>query len=211
MISSVVRVSVRQQTQGLVADAFSSDLQQVRVSIKVLYRVPESSVISIYQQFAGNPFESLVAPRVQEALKEVTALESAEGIAKKREVVKAKTLELAKAKIGTTLFVEDIVIEDIALSKELENAIESKMVQEQEAAKAKFTQQQAEIEAKTAVIRAEGEAKAIAVRGAAIKANPGLVELMIAEKWDGKSPLVVGSSKGGANILLPINTKDSKE
>jgi prohibitin 2 len=204
--SDVVRISIRQETGALRADAFSSDLQQVGVNIKVLYRVPEASVVSIFQQYAGDPFTSLIAPRVQEALKEVTALESAEGIAKKRELVKAKTLELAKTKIGTILFIEDIVIEDISLSKELEDAIEAKMVQEQEAAKAKFTQQKAEIEAKTAVIRAEGEAKAIAVRGSAIRANPGLVDLMIAEKWDGKSPLVVGSSKGGANILLPIST-----
>jgi len=32
----------------------------------------------IYKQFAGDPFDSLIAPRVQEALKEVTALSTAE-------------------------------------------------------------------------------------------------------------------------------------
>lgn len=209
MISDVIRVSIRQQTQELPATAFSSDLQQINVRLKILYRIPEASVISIYQQYAGNPFDSLIAPRVQEALKEVTALESAEGIARKREVVKAKTLELAKNKVGKILYIEDVVIENIALSKELESAIEAKMVQEQEAAKAKFTQQKAEIEAQTAVIRAEGEAKAIAVRGEAIRANPGLIDLMIAEKWDGRTPLVVDSAKGGANILLPISNKES--
>ena len=208
MLSEVIRVSIRQQTQELQASAFSSDLQQINVRLKILYRIPEASVISIYQQYAGSPFDSLIAPRVQEALKEVTALESAEGIARKREAVKAKTLEFAKQKVGTILFIEDIVIENIALSQDLENAIEAKMVQEQEAEKAKFTQQQAEIEAQTAVIRAEGEAKAIAVRGAAIRANPGLIDLMIAEKWDGHTPLDVGSEKGGANILLPISPKE---
>jgi hypothetical protein len=30
---------------------------------------------------------------------------------------------------------------------------------------------------------------------------------MIAEKWDGRTPLVVDSAKGGANILLPISSK----
>jgi len=208
MISDVVRVSIRQQTQELQASAFSSDLQQINVRLKILYRVPEASVIAIFQQYAGNPFDSLIAPRVQEALKEVTALESAEGIARKREVVKAKTLEFAKQKVGSMLYIEDIVIENIALSQDLENAIEAKMVQEQEAEKAKFTQQKAEIEAQTAVIRAEGEAKAISVRGAAIRANPGLIDLMIAEKWDGHTPLVVDSAKGGANILLPISSKE---
>ncbi len=52
------------------------------------------------------------------------------------------------------LLVEDVVIQNIDLSHELETAIEAKMVQEQEAAKAKFTQQKAQIEADTVVIKA---------------------------------------------------------
>lgn len=204
-LSDVVRVSVRQITEGLEAQAFSADLQQVNTSLKILYRIPESSVVEIYQKYSGNPFDSLIAPRVQEALKEVTANESAEGIAKKRESVKAKTLELARQKVGTILVIEDIVIENVKLSPELEHAIEQKMVQEQEAAKAKFTKEKATIDAQTAIVKAEGEAKAIKVRGDAIRQNPGVVSLMIAEKWNGVSPLVVGSS--GGNILLPLNKK----
>lgn len=202
-ITDLTEVTTKQRTEGLQAAAFSSDLQTVDVHIKVLYRVPESSITTVFQQYAGNPFDSLIAPRVQEALKEVAAQESAEGIVKKREVIKTRTLELARQKVGTILVLEDIVIENIDLSKELETAIEAKMVQEQEAAKAKFTQQKAEIEAKTAVIRAEGEAKAIQVRGEAIRKNPSVIDLQIAEKWDGVAPLVVGGN--GANILLPIN------
>jgi prohibitin 2 len=100
------------------------------------------------------------------------------------------------------------VIQDVSLSKELESAIEAKMVQEQEAAKAKFIQQKAEIEANTAIIKAKGEAEAIRVRGRALQESPGLVQLQIVEKWNGISPLVVGGGQGsqGANILLPIGS-----
>jgi prohibitin 2 len=210
LISSVVKVSVRQQTESLEAASFSADLQQINVTLKVLYKIPESGVIQIYQQFAGSPFDSLIAPRIQEALKEATALESAEGIVKKREILKMKTLDAAKKKIGDMLIIEDIVIENVTLSKELEAAIEAKMVQEQEAAKANFTKQKAMIDAQTVAIKAEGEAQAIRKRGDAIRANPGVIELMIAEKWDGVSPLVVGSTSG-ANIMLPINTKAKQE
>lgn len=205
-VSEVVRVSIRQTTEGVTAQAFSSDLQTVGMQLKVLYRIPESSVISIYQQYAGNPFESLIAPRVLEALKETTATSTAEGMAKNREQVKVKTLEIARKKIGEILFIEDVVLENIDLSDELENAIEQKMVQEQEAAKAKFTKEKAEIDAQTAVIRAEGEAQAIRKRGDAIRQNPGVVELMIAEKWNGVAPLVVGDGKN-SNIMLPIGGK----
>ena len=205
-VSQVVKIPIRQITKTLPAECYSSDLQQVNVQLRVLYRIPESSVVKIYQDYAGDPFDTLIAPRIQEALKEVTALQSAEQIVKQREGIKTRTLEASRLKVGNQfLLIEDLVIENISLSRELENAIESKMVQEQEAAKARFTQQKAEIEAQTAIVRARGEAEAIRIRGEAIRANPGLVQLQIVEKWDGKAPLVVGGSNGeGANILLPI-------
>jgi len=206
LITTVVPVSVRQQTRTVRTECYSSDLQQITVEIRVLYRVPEASVVKIFQDFAGDPFDSLIAPRVAEALKEVTAQQSAEQVVKKREEIKAKALSGGRAKIGDILVVEDLVIQDVSLSKELEAAIESKMVQEQEAAKAKFTQQKTEIEANTAIIKAKGEAEAIRVRGRALQDSPGLVQLQIVEKWNGISPLVVGQGSG-ANILLPIDTK----
>jgi prohibitin 2 len=201
-------VLVRQQTRDLPAECYSSDLQQVNMQLRVLFRIPEASVVRIYQDFAGDPFDSLVAPRVQEALKEVTALQSAEQIVRQRETIKNRALEAARAKIDSLLIIEDIVLEDITLSRELESAIESKMVQEQEAAKARFTQQKAQIEADTAIIRAKGEAEAIRIRGQALQDTPGLIQLQIVEKWDGRSPLVIGSGGdegSGTNFILPLN------
>lgn len=207
-VTHVINVPVRQLTRPLPAECYSSDLQQVNMALRVLYRIPESSVVKIYKEYAGDPFDSLIAPRVQEALKEVTALQSAEQIVKKREEIKIRTLAAAREKVGGLLNVEDIVLENITLSKELETAIESKMVQEQEAAKARFTQQKAQIEADTAIIRAKGEAESIRIRAEAIRDNPGLIQLQIVEKWDGRSPLVIGGGTeaggGGANILLPL-------
>lgn len=203
LVSKVIEVSIQQQTRELIAECYSSDLQQVNANLKVLYRLPEENVVALYQQYAGNPFEALVAPRVAEAIKEITALQNAESIVKNREKIKVATLEAARLKVGDLVSLEDIVIENVSLSAELEAAIESKMVQQQEAAKAEFTKQKAKTEAETAVIRAQGEADAIKIRGAAIRDNPSLIDLQIAEKWDGKSPLVVGSGQG-ANILLPV-------
>jgi len=205
IITTIVPVTIRQQTSSLQAACYSSDLQQVNMDIRVLYRVPESSIVKIYQGYAGDPFDSLIAPRVQEALKEVTALNSAEQIVKNREDIKNKALAGARTKIGDLLMVDDVVIQNITLSSELETAIEAKMVQEQEADKAKFTQQKAQIEADTVVIKAKGDAESIRIRGEALKETPAFIELQIVEKWDGKAPLVVGgNSGGGVNMLLPL-------
>jgi len=206
-ISHIVSVPVRQLTRELPAECYSADLQQVDVKLRVLYRIPEASVVSIYKEYAGDPFDTLIAPRIQEALKEVTALQSAEQVVKKREEIKTSALLAAREKVGNILIIEDIVLENITLSTELEAAIESKMVQEQEAAKARFTQQKTQIEADTAIIRAKGEAEAIRIRAEAIRDNPGLIQLQIVEKWDGKAPMVIGGGAGeggAANILLPL-------
>jgi prohibitin 2 len=209
-ISHVQTVLIRQQTRDLPAECYSSDLQQVNIQLRVLFRIPEASVVKIYQDYAGDPFDSLVAPRVQEALKEVTAMQSAEQIVKKREEIKTHALASTREKLKTLLTIEDIVLENITLSKELETAIESKMVQEQEAAKARFTQLKSQIEADTAIIKAKGEAEAIRIRGEALRDTPGLIQLQIVEKWDGRAPLVIGGGAGGenagTNFILPLNT-----
>jgi prohibitin 2 len=201
LITAVYPVSIRQQTAEDTAECYSADLQQVRVNLRVLFRIPESSVVKLFQEYYGEPFDSLVAPRIQEALKEVAALQSAELIVKNREQIKTRSLELARKKIGTLLVIEDIVIQDIALTKELESAIEAKMVQEQEAAKSKYLQQRIQIEADTAVIQAKGEAESIRIRGQAVKDNPAFVDLKIVDKWDGYTPLVIG---GGDNLVFQL-------
>jgi prohibitin 2 len=207
-VASIVDVNVRQQTQSVSAACFSSDLQQVVVELRVLYRVPEKSVVEIYKQFAGDPFDSLIAPRVQEALKEVTAMLTAEQIVKSREAVKQKALAAARHKIGHILHVEDIVLRDIHLSSELERAIEAKMVAEQQAAQARFTQVQTQVEAETAVISARGQADAITVRGEALKLSPVFLRLKLVERWNGRSPLVVPADEHstGAGLLLPLGS-----
>lgn len=209
-ITTIVPVNIRQKTQGVNAECFSSDLQQVKMDLRVLYRVPEASVVQIFKQFAGDPFDSLIAPRVQEAIKEITATQTAEQIVKNREDIKQKAMASAKLKIGSMLTVEDIVIRNIDLSAELEKAIEAKMVAEQQAVQAKFTQLQTQVEAETAIISARGEAEAIKVRGEALKLNPAFLRLKIVERWNGKSPLVVPADPNntGAGLLLPLGSAE---
>lgn len=206
-ITAVEQIPIRQETREIDANCYSSDLQQVKARVRVLYKIPQESVVTIYQDYYGDPFNALIAPRVQEALKEVTAQKTAEVIVQKREAVKANTLEITQQKVGPLLKIDDLVIEDIVLSPQLESAIELKMVQEQEANKAKFIQQKTAIDAQTAVIRAQGEAQSIQIRGAALRKSPSLIQLEVVAKWDGKTPLVVGGKSGSADMILPLNNR----
>ena len=204
VISNIEDVTLQQQTRELDAECFSSDLQQVSTKLKVLYRIPEASVIRITRDFHGDPFDSLILPRVQEAIKEVTATKTAAEIVKTREQIKAVALEHSREKVGSILFLEDLVVENVTLSRELEHAIEAKMVQEQEAEKAVYRVRQAETEAKIAVAKAKGEAESIRIQGEALEKAPKLIELKLVEKWNGVAPQVLGAD---VKTLLPINPK----
>lgn len=220
LITNVQQVEIKQKSAETAAECYSSDLQQVNIKLRVLYSVPEKSVVDIYRKYSGDPFDSLVAPRIQEAIKENTAMNTAAALVNQREVLKSKTLAAAKQKTGDIINITDIVIENISLSDKLESTIEDKMVQEQEALRAKFTQDkarieaetkniQAEIEAKATITKAKAEAESIQIRGQALKDNPSFISLQIVEKWDGRSPMVIGGgTSGGAasTIILPIET-----
>jgi prohibitin 2 len=204
VISRVHQQTVQRQTGRMEAGCYSSDLQQVVMEVKVLYLVPEGQVVTLYRDFEGEVFDSLIEPRVAEALKEVTALRRAEEIVQQREQVKSMTLDAAQAKVGNLLVIEDVVLEDIKLTDILESSIEEKMVREQEAARARFSQQQAEVEAETKVIEAKGEADAIRLQGKALRENPSVLDLMVVSQWDGVTPLVAGSGLEGTEFLLPM-------
>jgi prohibitin 2 len=210
-ITRIYQVSVRQQTVELATDCYSSDLQQVRAALRILYRIPENAVVPMFRGYEGSEYSGLIEPRVVEALKEAASSQSAELIVQNREVIKQQTLEATRKKIGDLpgggplILIEDITLSDLALSAELNTAIEQKMTQREETERAKYVQKQAEIEAQTVIIKAKGDAESLAIRGKALRANPAFLDLQIVEKWDGIAPQVVGGgSSGGANILIPL-------
>lgn len=206
-ITTIMKVNVQQDTSEVLADCFSSDLQKISIKLKILYRIPESAAVTILRDYSGDPFDKLVLPRVQEAIKEVTSTQTAAEIVKNREQIKNIALQSSQKKIGSVLTIDDLVIENVTLSRELEAAIEKKMVQQQEAEQSVYRQKQAETEAQTAVIKARGDAESIAVQGAALEKNPKLIELKMVEKWDGVAPQVLG---GDSSLFLPISPKSRK-
>src|SRR5205814_7963411 len=98
-LTRVHPVLIRQQAAKFDAECYSSDLQQVKISLRVLYRIPENKVVTLFRDYAGDPFQTLVQPRVAEAIKELTALRTAEVIVQKREELKAGSLDAARRKI----------------------------------------------------------------------------------------------------------------
>lgn len=185
------------------AECFSSDMQQVKVSFVALYRQPENKVAELYQLYQGSPYESLIEPRIQECLKQVTAKYPAQELTRKRELVREEVLASVRAAIGELMIVNDINLVNIDLTDELEKAIELKMVMEQQAQAKNFELDKERKDAEIRIVRAKAEAESVKLTGEALAKAPQMIELEIVKKWNGVSPSTIVVDKGGASILLP--------
>lgn len=203
-LRKIVDVPVQQITQAGVAECYSSDLQQMTVRYSVFYRIPDNRVVELYQQYAGNPYQSLVEPRLQDSLKRSAALHRAEDAVKKRDVIRDDVLQALRTSVGDIIGIRDLAIVNIDLSNDLEAAIENKQVQEQQALAKTYELQKAQKDAEIAVVAATAEAKSVQIRGDALKSAPAVIELEIAKKWNGVAPLYVNTTAGGANVVLPL-------
>lgn len=187
------------------APCFSSDLQNINFYYTVMYRVPANQVVRLFQQYKGDPYSTLIEPRAQEVIKQVTALSRAEDLVKNRERVKEDSLAKLREAVGDVLEIVDFSLTNIDLSDQLEQAIEQKVVREQEALAKSFELEKEKKQAEITLVRAEAEAKSVGIKGTALKTSPEVIQFEIAQRWDGKAPLSVSVGQGGGtNILLPL-------
>jgi regulator of protease activity HflC (stomatin/prohibitin superfamily) len=199
----VINISVRQVTQQGRASSFTADLQNVDVLYDVLYRLPENKVVELYQNYSGSVYDSLLLPRIQESIKQVSAQYRAEDLVKNREVIKTETIERLRTALNGLVIINDLTITNIDLTDELEKAIEQKTIAEQQSLKKNFELDIATKDAEIKRVTAKGEADAIRIQGEALRSAPDVIQLEIIRKWDGKAPTTVVTDKAGANILLP--------
>jgi prohibitin 2 len=209
-VDHVTDVSIRTITTQTDADCFSSDLQEVKITLAAQTRITKENASKIYQNY-GIEYMSQAMPKVLDAIKAETAKYEAAEIIANRDKIRSETLKAASARLQDFVEVQDLSIVNVSFSDDYEKAIEAKQVAQQRAEQAKYELQQAQIEADKKVASAKGEAEAIQIRGDALAKNPEVINLELINKWDGKAPdtLVTGGSGGSAatSIILPISHK----
>lgn len=212
LIQKIVKMDVQTQKYEAELTAASSDLQDVRTKIAINYHLVSEETPIIYRDIGLTYAEKLIYPLEQEANKATTSQFTAEELNSKRELVREqmKTL-LAERLRGRGIIVEEISIVDFKYSDVYTQAIENKVVAEQNALAAKNKLAQVEYEAQQRIAQAEGEAKAIQIQVSAINAQGGesYVQLQAIKAWDGKLPLVTGGNSMpfiNMNNIVPTNS-----
>jgi regulator of protease activity HflC (stomatin/prohibitin superfamily) len=219
-IQTVEKMSNKIQVYQTDASAVSRDLQTVKSTIAVNYRLVSDMTPKMYKD-TGMDYETiLMMPVVQECMKSATAKYNAEQLITERESVSNEVKASLDEKLnGYGIYIEKFNIVNFDFSKEFNEAIEAKQVAEQNLLKTKTEQEQAKVVAKTEaekkVIAANAEAEAIlAQANAQAEANKLLEESLSSkviayeqiQKWNGVMPKVTGSDGG---LLIDVDIDDT--
>jgi regulator of protease activity HflC (stomatin/prohibitin superfamily) len=203
IIDSVREINV--QTQAHVYKdvlVYSRDQQNAGLQVSVNYRLASDKVEKIYSEFGGQDgiVSRLLDRQVPEEVKNVFGKFNAVTAIQERARLGMEIQEaIQKAASNPMLIVESVQVENIDFSDAYEKSIEQRMLAEVEVQKVQQNAEREKVQAEIAVIQAkaqadavklqgDAEAHAINARGKALRDNPALIELVQAEKWDGKLP-----------------------
>lgn len=205
--NTVKKLSVRVQKHQIPAQAASKDLQDVFTDVALNWHVNPEKANTVFQQIGdeGQVVQRIINPAIEEVLKAVMALYTAEQIITKRGELKANIDEQLTSRLAQyNIDVDDISLVNIHFSQRFSEAVEAKQIAEQEAKRAEFLAQKATQEAQAEINRAKGQAEA--QRLLRENLTPQILQKRAIEKWDGHFPTVLG----GNGALPFINIEPSE-
>lgn len=160
----VVVMDNRIQKANVEMLCFSSDIQEVMTSYTVNYQIEKNNAQTIYKNIGQDYYDIVIAPRIQQAVKDGIKKYNAEELIANREILSAEIKADLMAKLAVyNVELIDASIENLDFSDKFTDAVEAKQVAAQEKLKAEIQQEQANLEAKAKaereMIAAEAEAE----------------------------------------------------
>lgn len=202
LCETVSEFSIQQTTLDGKCLPLTADQQQIVIDYKVMFQVPEGQLLNLYQNYNGNAYESLVAPQIQEAFRQVVSGYKADAVTRDLTEIKNKVLSMVQSNVKGLVLVNDIPITHIALPQVLTDAIAQKQVMEQQALQKKYELDKANKEAEITVANAKAQAESIRLQTEALAKSPQLVQYEAVKRWDGKLPNTLITDK--QNLQLKI-------
>ncbi|MCL1796669.1 MAG: prohibitin family protein, partial [Clostridia bacterium] len=217
---NIVFIDNRTQKSSLYTPCFSSDIQQVDVSLSVNFSVDRETSQRLYKTVGIGYYNTLMLPRIMENTKSTFSQYTAENLIGSREKLSNEIRNKIAADLKPYgIEVLSIAVEDIDFTDIFTNAVEAKQVAEQTLLKTQTEQRemllieqntadrakikaaadaavaQIDADAKAYAIRAQAEAEAESNVLLAKSITQELIDYVQANNWDGALPkLMMGGS-----------------
>ena len=216
-----------------VLSAYSYDQQIIAsYTLSITWSSDADKIDQVYKYFgtgvSDNVFHTVISPVVQQSTKTILGQYTAVTIVQDRAKLDHSIAQVMEQQLKEyPVKILSIQLEDVNFSKNYESIIEQTAQKKQEVETARNELQKVQIESQKQVAQAEAENKAIKLqadaeayritvqakaeadairlKGDALRSNRELVDLTIAEKWDGSVPQTVVASGNGSSVVPLLN------
>ena len=132
-IQDIVTYSIRTKRLSFKTESFTKDVQNVKLSVTVNYNLEPTSVNTIYKDYGKNIEELVIIPAVLDIIKNDLGKREAVKLVENRAASSESIEETLKKELAKRhVIIQDFRYADIDFSKTFEEAIERKVVAEQE-------------------------------------------------------------------------------
>ena len=192
-ISSVDKISIRNNKIFVDLEVSTSDMQTIRVQSQLVYSIPATSVRRVYSTYKTDIESILLLPILQEKIQSSVAMYPIEQFVEKRPTIASEIASAVREQVQSSgVIIHEFLLVNHDFSQEFDKSIERKKIAEQNAQRAAY-----ELEEK----RLEAEAQKL--KQAAL--TPLVLQEMAILKWDGKMPYYYSG-----NGALPFISKEIK-
>jgi len=226
-ITSEVNVyDIKTRELNLDFQAYSKDAQTVTGQIAIQYQIQPEMVMDINRQYGSTiVLEEKLRAVIIERAKSVFSDKGAMLIVESRSALSGEIEERIKPTMGQYhVTITMVALADISFNDAFENAVELKMVAEQEKLRAEYDKERAIIkaeenlevaqrEADAVITKAKGDAEALSIMQSAwsslsAEVKEAMLRQTFYEKWDGILPNVMAGDSVDL-ILNGLNTADA--
>jgi len=212
IVQSVEELSIRSQKMewsgNSYISAYTRDKQVATVHLAVIWHATDVTKTYTTYRNVETLGTQVIVPKTMEVFKnEFGKVDSTAAITERGKLNGDVQTALVASVVGYPLMIDSVQITDISFSDAYDKAVAANMEAQVAVLKARADMQRQNIEADTRLYAAKADADAVAYtgkqeaaairdKGEALRANPEVVALTTAQKWDGKLPetMVPGSA-----------------
>jgi regulator of protease activity HflC (stomatin/prohibitin superfamily) len=167
--------------------AASRDGITITTHLVVNYHIDAKNAPLLLQNVGANYDQTVLAPAIQQAYKDVSGQYAALDMIQKRQELADKAQGTLTAKMAAYfIIIDQLSIVNLEFPQAFDDAIQATQIANQNRAKAQQDQERSKIEADTALIIAQGAANA--QKAQATTLTPEYLQLQAIQKWDGHLP-----------------------